>query len=147
MATKHGKCGTSEYYSWGGMINRCAHPSQRAYDSLQSKGVTVCDAWRTFDGFFADMGLKPEAGLVLTRIDPDGDFCPANCRWDVAGVNQHNDKLRLNNTSGVKGVYRTSRGKWQAAITIESKRKHLGTFDTIEEAAGVRKEAEALYWG
>ena len=147
MPTKHGKCGTSEYVSWGGMINRSAHPSQKGFESLQDKGVIVCDAWLTFDGFYADMGEKPEAAMVLTRLDPDGDFCPSNCLWAENGVNQHNDKLRRNNTTGVKGVYLTARGKFQAAITIEAQRKHLGTYDTIGEAAGARKDAEVKYWG
>ena len=147
MPIKHGKCGTSEYLSWGGMINRCSHASQRGFNSLQSNGVKVCDAWLTFEGFYADMGSKPHNEMVLTRINPDGDFAPENCVWAEYGVNQHNDKLRTNNTSGVKGVYRTQRGKFQAAIYVEAKRIHLGTYTTIDEAAGVRKEAEDRYWG
>ena len=147
MPEKHGKCGTAEYISWGGMVNRCQHASQRGYDSLQSHGVKVCDDWLTFEGFYADMGSKPDGEMVLTRLDPHADFAPANCIWADPGVNQRHDRLRTNNTSGVKGVYRTSRGKWQAAIHIDSKRKHLGTFDTIDEAADARKEAEKEYWG
>ena len=146
MPLKHGKCGTSEYLTWGGMINRTSHASQRGFNSLQSHGVKVCDAWRTFEGFYADMGDKPNDEMVLTRLDPHADYCPANCIWAEPGVGQHNDRLRRNNTIGVKGVYHTSRGKYQAAITIDSKRIHLGTFDTLDEAAGVRKQAEGEYW-
>ena len=146
MAEKHGKCGTPEYVSWGAMINRCAHPSQRGHNSLHSNGIKVCDAWFDFEAFYADMGSKPDETMVLTRMDPDGDFCPENCIWAAYGVNQHNRKLRTNNTTGVKGVYLTPRGNYQAAIHIDAKRKHLGTFDTLGEAAGARKEAEDLYW-
>ena len=147
MATKHGKCDSSEYNAWSGMINRCAHPSQKTYEAMQEGGISVCDAWLTFEGFYADMGDKPDSEMVLTRLDPDGDFCPSNCVWAGYGVNQHNDKLRSNNTSGVKGVFQTTRGKFQAAIYVDSKRIHLGTFDTMGEAAHVRREAETLYWG
>lgn len=147
MPTKHGKCGTSEYTSWGGMINRCAHASQRGYNSLQSNGVKVCDAWLTFEGFYADMGPKPDAEKVLTRRNPHADFSPENCLWADPGVNQHNDILRTNNTTGVKGVYCTPRGKFQAAIHVAAKRIHLGTFDTLDEAAYARKDAEDRYWG
>lgn len=146
MPELHGKCRTPEYTCWGGMLNRCHNPSQNGHVYLQGSGVTVCAAWLVFENFYADMGDKPDPDMVLTRIDPDGDFCPANCIWAAPGVGQHNDKLRSNNTTGVKGVYRTSRGKWQAAITIEAKRKHLGTYDTIGEAAAKRREAEEQYW-
>lgn len=50
-------------------------------------------------------------------------------------------KLNKNNTSGVKGVYR-NKNKWVAYITFKKKRYHLGTFESIEEAACARKKAE-----
>ena len=54
------------------------------------------------------------------------------------------------NTTGVRGVYvRNRRGtrKYQAFINVNKKAKYLGTFDTIEEAAKVRKQAERDFWG
>ena len=54
------------------------------------------------------------------------------------------------NTTGVRGVYvRNRRGtrKYQAFINVNKKPKYLGTFDTIEEAAKVRKQAEQDFWG
>ena len=147
MPTKHGKCNTPEYNSWSGMINRCAHPSQKGFENMQKAGIKVHDSWLSFEGFYADMGSKPDPDLVLTRLDPDGDFCASNCVWAKYGVNQHNDKLRSNNTSGVKGVFFTSRSKYQAAIYVDSNRMHLGTFDTVREAASARREAEKRYWG
>lgn len=48
------------------------------------------------------------------------------------------------------GVYvRNRRGtrKYQAFINVNKKPKYLGTFDTIEEAAKVRKQSERDFWG
>lgn len=146
MVEKHGKCETPEYISWGAMINRCKHESQRGFYSLNSNGIEVCDRWLDFRNFDADMGPKPDPEMVLTRIDPDGNFTPENCIWADYGVMQQNNKLRTNNTSGVKGVHLNSRGKYQACINTGGKRIHLGTYDTIEEAAAARKEAEDHYW-
>lgn len=47
--------------------------------------------------------------------------------------------------TGVKGVY-FSRNKYIAEISIRKERKYLGSFDTLEEAAQARKEAEKKYF-
>lgn len=55
--------------------------------------------------------------------------------------------VKLDNTSGVTGVSKTANGrKWRAYITINKKRIHLGTFDSLEDAAKARKEAEEKYY-
>ena len=50
-------------------------------------------------------------------------------------------QLPKNNTSGVKGVYR-SKEKWIAYITLKKKRYYLGSYDSIKSAAQARKDAE-----
>ena len=52
-------------------------------------------------------------------------------------------KLPVNNTSGVKGVY-FIRGRYVAKIVFQKKQYFLGKYETLEEAAEVRKEAEIL---
>lgn len=52
-------------------------------------------------------------------------------------------KIAKNNKSGVKGVFwNTRRQKWESKIMFQGKRYHLGAFDSLEEAAKARKEAE-----
>lgn len=52
------------------------------------------------------------------------------------------------NTSGVKGVYYSkTRGKWIAQIMFRNKCFYLGGFDTIEDAAEARREAEKQVFG
>lgn len=57
-------------------------------------------------------------------------------------------KLRSTNTSGVTGVYwRKDKQKWAAEIIFRKKRYRLGYYQTLEEAAAVRKKAEDQLYG
>jgi len=53
-----------------------------------------------------------------------------------------NQKVSKNSKTGVKGVHSTKNGKYRAYINFKGKRTYLGFFDTLEEAAKARKDAE-----
>jgi hypothetical protein len=57
-----------------------------------------------------------------------------------------NSRIRKDNRSGVKGVTLVRPGKWRAEIKARKKRKHLGYFDSLEEAAAaIRKVREEIH--
>jgi HNH endonuclease len=69
-----------------------------------------------------------------------------NLRAVTPQENQRNRKKQANNTSGVCGVnWNSGVGKWQARVKVDRISRHLGYFDTLEEATVVRKEAEVKY--
>lgn len=71
----------------------------------------------------------------------------SNLRICTHSQNMMNQKKR-NNKSGVKGVYWEAKDKrWRANIKINQKKKHLGMFKNIEDAASARKQAENKYFG
>lgn len=51
-------------------------------------------------------------------------------------------KIPTNNTSGVRGVYKSRGGKYVARIAFQKKQYWLGAYATLAEAAAVRSEAE-----
>ena len=76
------------------------------------------------------------------------------CKQRVRGavsLNQFNtnigviraNTLKSNNTTGVTGVsYVSKTGKYRATISFRGKHKHLGVFDTLEQARKARQIAE-----
>ena len=72
----------------------------------------------------------------------------SNLRTATQSQNIMNTRIRSDNTSGIKGVsFHKSRGKYQVHIAVNGKIKHVGSFDTIEEAKHARSEAERKYYG
>lgn len=70
-----------------------------------------------------------------------------NLRITNNADNLRNGEIRVNNKTGVKGVYfDNKRNKYVANIKVNYKGIFLGRFDTLEEAAQVRKKAEIKYW-
>ncbi len=87
--TTHGMCRSPIYYAWNTMKGRCSNPKSHKYPYYGARGIKVCDRWRDFENFYADMGDRPE-GLTLGRIDNDGDYEPSNCRWETYYQQTHN---------------------------------------------------------
>ena len=56
--------------------------------------------------------------------------------------NNVNIKRKSNNTSGYTGVKKNKQGKWVGQISYGGMRKHLGNFDTLQEAVEARRGAE-----
>jgi len=54
-----------------------------------------------------------------------------------------NCKRRVDNTTGFVGVYNLPNGKFCAQITYDKKTRHIGTFDSFEEAKAARIAAQS----
>lgn len=78
----------------------------------------------------------------VDHIDGDGlNNRRSNLRIVTHQENMQNLSTRRDNGTGRRGVYyEKSRNKYAAYARINGKQKHLGRFDTLEEAANVAKQ-------
>ena len=114
----------------GGVIWRCkcdcGKETFQTASVLRNGGVLSC-------------GCKRHENDSLKR---SMDFIDGTCVQFL----QNKDKLRSDNTSGVRGVS-FHQGKWRARINFKKKEYNLGIYEDIEDAIKARKKAEGLLYG
>ena len=148
------------YPVWKSMRQRCNCPTDKVYNNYGGRGIKVCKRWdnpngdSTYEGFVNfcnDMGPRPEgrthggtASYQIDRIDNEGDYCPENCRWVTAKVNNNNrrkaNRPRIVPASYGKHPYRyyyKKYGKWGVKIPNGD-----GTFFTKYQLT--KEEADSL---
>ena len=74
------------------MKSRCGNPNVKAYANYGARGIEVCARWRdSFDCFLADLGKAPP-GTSIERLDVNGNYEPANCKWGTQREQMRNTR-------------------------------------------------------
>jgi hypothetical protein len=111
---KHGLFDSRIYRIWAIMLQRCTNPKNSGYASYGGRGITVCEEWKDFKNFFADMGHAPE-GRTLDRRDNSLGYSKENCGWATRKEQGNN---RRSNTYITYNGQKKTLSQWASATGI-----------------------------
>lgn len=100
MRKTRGQSKTRTYSIYLKMVNRSTNPADEHWDDYGGRGIGLCDRWRTFENFSADMGTCPD-GLTIERENNNKGYSPDNCKW--ATMKEQNFNRRSNRRSLFNG--------------------------------------------
>lgn len=119
LSLKHGLVGSRVYRIWHHMMDRCHNVNDKHYNNYGGRGITVCERWKKFENFVADIG-KPPDSLSLDRVDNNRGYEPDNCRWATAKEQSRNRRfnhvISFNGESGCIGYWSEKLGFKNGAL-------------------------------
>lgn len=114
----HGMSKSRIYALWNMMKQRCTNPAVDNYCDYGGRGISVCDDWINFDGFYKwTLANGYQDGLSIDRVDNSAGYCPENCRWVDARAQANN---RRNNKILEYNGERHTLSEWGDIVGIKS---------------------------
>jgi hypothetical protein len=91
------------HVTWRSLLERCLNPHAANFARYGGAGIMVCEAWKDFTRFLADVGERP-AGKTLDRIDGSLGYEPGNVRWATPMEQAKNRRPRQSRTPAVEEI-------------------------------------------
>ncbi|EHZ2879988.1 hypothetical protein K5N94_004654 [Salmonella enterica] len=127
----------SAYNTWNNMLQRCYTPPTE-HLARNYAGCAVADEWMYFSNFLAFWKASHREGYALDKdllYPGNKSYSAEHCLFIPQALNNFTVDHAHARGDFPQGVYRnTPRGKFQARINVNGKKKHLGYFDNPQAA-------------
>ena len=95
LTMTHGKSNTRLFRIWTHIKDRCFNSRNDAYKNYGARGISICNDWKndfiSFYNWAIANGYRED--LTIDRINNNGNYEPANCRW-ISVKTQHRNTRR-----------------------------------------------------
>ena len=134
----HGMTRTRIYVIYNDIKMRCYQKQCRNYERYGGRGIKMCDEWLNDPSAFIKWAYEngydenaPRGACTIDRIDVNGNYEPANCRWTDARTQANNrtntvyleyngEKHSIAEWSRIVGIGRTTlRFRLQSGWSVE----------------------------
>ena len=133
---------------WSAMMARC-YSQKNLKRNPTYRGVSVCVEWRTLSVFSSWFSKNYKKGYNLDKdLIEKGNkvYCPEKCCFVPQEINKLITRCELRRGPYPIGVCMVRKtGKYFAHVNIAGKQKHIGIFNSPEEAFSAYKKAKEEY--
>lgn len=146
---KHGMANSRPYSIWQAMKARCSNPNNTKYHIYGGKGITVCEEWGTFEGFWKDNESRYQDDLTIDRKDSNKGYTLENTRWISHSQNSSETTKRRPVTQFIKDPL--NKGKlifikeWESAKQAADELGFVAAHITAV-CQGIRKTHQGSVW-
>jgi hypothetical protein len=111
---------TKLYGVWSGMRGRTSNTNKYSWSYKYYKNISLCNEWKTFEGFYYWAKDKYKEGLEIDRIDNKKGYYPNNCRFVTHSENAQNTRKscqwilfgkKFNSTREAANYFNVNRGR------------------------------------
>lgn len=131
------------YVRWKNMRARVYNKNHPRYLDWGGRGIKIYKDWDNFQNYADYIMALPNSlqeGYTLDRIDNNSDYTPGNMRWATITQQNANQRLRKDNTSGIKNVYKiTNKNQWLVCVQRDKVTIVRQLFSTKKDAIKFRE--------